>query len=82
MTSRSAVWRTGELIEVGVDFLVVAAEIDGLPDEGPLNARIRNRGADLECGPARKAGDAFGIAQPETLVDLRIDPEFGAVPQA
>ena len=30
----------GELIDVGVDLLAVAAEIDGLPDEGPLDARI------------------------------------------
>ena len=35
----------------------------------------------MKDAPARKAGDAFGIAQSKTLIDLRIDPEFGALPQ-
>ena len=82
-TSRSAVGglRAGELIEVGDHLLGFAAEIDRLPDESPLNARVRNRSSDLERGPAREAGDALGVAQPESLTNLRIDPKFGAPPQ-
>src|SRR6202040_2281810 len=38
-------------------------------------------GADLERGAARKAGDALCVAQAKTLIDFRIDPELGALPQ-
>ena len=40
-TSRFSVFDAGELIDVGVDFLGFAAEIDGLPDEIALNAGVR-----------------------------------------
>ena len=59
----------------------VAAEVDGLPHEIARHARIRNRGADL-CGCAIDiAGDALSIAHPKALIDFRIDPELGALPE-
>src|SRR6202030_2698160 len=71
----------GELILVGIDLLGFAAEIDGLAHEGALHPRIGYRGADLERSAARKAGDALGVAQANTLIDFGIDPELGAPPQ-
>src|SRR6202035_1745249 len=72
--------RTGKLIDVGIDLPAVATEIDRLPHEVALHARIRIRSAELVGLAAGKAGDAVGIAEPESLVEFEIGPEFGAVP--
>jgi hypothetical protein len=72
--------RIGELIGVGFDLFAVAAEIDGLPHEIALHPRVRIGRAELIGFAAGIAGDAVGIADAETLIDFRIDPEFGALP--
>ncbi len=73
--------RASELILIFRDLLRRTAEIDGLANEGALNARIRHRGADLGGIAVRKSRHALGIAEPKTLDDLRIDPELRALPQ-
>ena len=73
--------RARELVDVGIDLLLFAAEIDRLPDEHAGNPCVGNRLADLVGFAAWKSGDAERAAQPEALVDLRIDPELRALPQ-
>ena len=74
--------RTSKLIDVGIHFLSITAEINRLADEGALNARVRIAKAFLEGFGARKAGDAMHVAKPKALIDLRIDPQFGRLPQS
>ena len=73
--------RAAELVGRAIHLLRVAAEIDGLADEVARDARVRHRGADLVCLAARESGDAERRAQAKALVDLRIDPKLGALPQ-
>ncbi len=70
-----------KLVQVGVDVLDVAAEVDGLAEEEARQLGIGRRLADLVGLTARKAGNAERIAEPETLVELAIDPGLAAVPQ-
>ena len=74
--------RTSKLIDVGIHFLSITAEIDGLADEGALNARVRIAKAFLEGFGARKSGDAVYVGKPKALIDLRIDPQFSPLPQS
>ena len=71
----------GELIDVGIHLLGGAAEVDGLADEGTGHPHIGIVAADLVGFAARKSREAEGVAEPEALVDLRIDPQFRALPQ-
>ena len=73
--------RAAELIGTGFDFLGVAAEIDGLADERALHAQIWHWSADLIGLAAGKPGGAHRAAQAKTLIDFRIDPHLGALPQ-
>ena len=73
--------RTGKLVDVGVQLLGVAAEIDGLADEGAGNAEVRIAIADLVGLAAGKARQAERVAQAEALIDLGIDPQLRAVPE-
>ena len=72
--------RPGKLVDIGVELLCFAAEIDGLAHEGARHADIGVIGADLVGFRARKAGDAVRVSQAEALVDVRVDPQFGASP--
>src|SRR5580704_71125 len=74
--------RAAELVGRSIHLFRIAAEIDGLADEILGNSRIGHRGADLVGLAARESGDAQRRAQAETLIDLRIDPKLGALPQA
>ena len=53
--------RTGELVDVGVNLLRFAAEVDGLADEIALHARVRIIRAELVGLAARETGDAVGV---------------------
>src|SRR5262249_31663581 len=72
---------SGELIDACFNLLLLAAEIDGLAQERARDPRIGRRGADLVGLSARKSGGAERAAQSEALIDLRVDPQFGAVPE-
>jgi hypothetical protein len=74
--------RAGELIDVRLQLLRVAAEIDGLAHESALHADIRIIGAEFVGFRTREAGDAVGVADPKALIDFRIEPEFGAFPES
>ena len=73
--------RARELIEVGIDLLAVATEIDGLAQKGALNTRIGIRRTELVGFGTQKACNAVRIAQAESLIDLGVGPELGAPPQ-
>ena len=45
------------------------------------DARVGHSRPDLVGFTARKTGDAKRAAQAKTLIDLRVDPELGALPQ-
>ncbi len=64
----------GKLVDAGIYFLRFAAEIDGLSDECPVKAHVGIVGSYLISFRARKPGDAERTAEPEPLIDLRIDP--------
>ena len=68
------VLRAGELIDVGIHFLRVAAEIDGLPHEIALHARIGPNAAELKGFPGRKSGGTVRVRQTEALIDLGVHP--------
>ena len=72
--------RAAKLVRRGIDFLVVAAEISGLPDERARHACIGNQFADFISFAAGKARNAERRTQAEALIDLGIDPQLGAVP--
>ena len=71
----------GKLVDGGVDFLGLAAEVDGLADEGSVQARVGIVGSHLVGFPAGIAGDAERLAEAKSLIDFRIGPQFRAVPQ-
>jgi len=71
----------GELIKAGVHFLGVAAEINCLPDESPLDARIGVIGANFISFAVGVSGNSVRAVEPESLINFRIDPEFSALPQ-
>src|SRR5208282_4309415 len=71
----------GELIKAGVHFLGVAAEINCLPDESPLDARIGVIGANFISFAVGEPGNSVRAVEPESLINFRIDPEFSALPQ-
>src|SRR5262249_3535984 len=73
--------RSRELIDAGIDLLSIPAEVDGLAQEHARNAAIGNGKTDLVGFAAGEARDAKRAAQPKALVDLRIDPKLGALPQ-
>ncbi len=70
----------GELVEVGVDLGSLAAKLDGLAQEEPLQLGVGRRLADL-VGLARgKARRAQGVGEAEALVDLGVDPDLAPRP--
>ena len=72
----------GKLVQAGIEVRGIAPQIDRLAKEDARNAGIRIGGADLVRFTAEVAGDPKGIAETEPLIDLGIDPNFGAVPGA
>ena len=73
--------RLRKQVDVGVDLLRLAAEVDGLPDEIALRARVRIVEAELVGFAAREAGYAVRVAKTMALIDLGVEPEFRALPQ-
>ena len=71
----------GKLIDAGIHFLRLAAEIDRLPDESPLAGAHRDSLSDLVGFAAGESGNAERVVEPKSLIDLRIDPQLGALPQ-
>src|SRR3984893_11750889 len=73
--------RSRKLVDAGLHFLCLATKVDCLPHKHPRDARIRYRETDLVSFTAGEARDAERAAETESLVDLRVDPELGALPQ-
>jgi hypothetical protein len=73
--------RARKLVDAGLYFLSLAAEIDGLPQEHSWQPRIGNREPNLVGLSACKSGNAERAGKSEALVDLWVDPELGALPQ-
>jgi hypothetical protein len=69
-----------KLVEVGVDGLAGAPQVDRLAQEQAWKLRVGRRLADLVGLPAGKTGNPERVAQSEALVDLSIGPRFGAHP--
>lgn len=68
--------QTGELTDVGVHLLGFAAEIDGLPNDMALDARVGVGEAEPVQVGARKSGHAVRVRETEALIDLGLDPSF------
>src|ERR1035437_2294055 len=73
--------RSGELVEPSVDFLDLATEVDGLAQERPVQARVGIIRTDLVRLAARESRNAYRSAQSKALIEFRIDPGFGALPE-
>ena len=65
-TSRSDVCAAGELVDACIHLLRFAAKVDGLPDEGAMQARIGIVRALLVGLAAGEAGNAKRSAQAES----------------
>src|SRR6266576_4389944 len=74
--------RSAELVGAGKDRVAVSCEIEPLAEECPLQTEIRFGLPDLVSFAARKSRRAQGVAQAEPLVDLGIDVERAAIPEA
>ena len=70
-----------ELVHVRIDLLGLAAEIDGLAHNDAVDLRIGRALADLGALRVGEGVDAEGVAEAKALVELGVDPEFGALPQ-
>ena len=73
--------RLRKQVDVGVGLLRLAAEVDRLPNEIALRARVRIVEAELVGFAAREAGYAVRVAKTMALIDLGVEPEFRALPQ-
>src|SRR6476660_3307736 len=69
----------GELVEVCIDLLDFTAEVDGLLKKCSLDTRKRIARAFARI-IVHKAGNAMEVAQRETLVDFRVDPDLTTPP--
>src|SRR5215467_3464039 len=74
--------RTANLVDTRLNLFAVPAEIEGLSDKTARYPEIRVGAADLIGFAAGESRNAQRVAQSEALVDLRIDPNLRAVPQA
>jgi len=70
------------LIGGGLDRLPIAAQIDSLTYEQPLQSPVRVASSHFVRRSARKARQAEGVIQTEALIYFRVDPGFGPWPQA
>src|SRR5262249_37758304 len=73
--------RSGKLVDIRLNLLQVAAEIDRLPKEHSRHARIRIGGANLVGFRARKTRDTKRSAEAQPLIDLGIDPQLATFPR-
>ena len=73
--------RAGEHILVGFHLFGCAAKIDGLPDEIALHPRVGLLQSELVGLGTGKSGRAVRIRETVALIDLGVDPQFGALPQ-
>src|SRR5262249_17157489 len=73
--------RSTELVSPCFDLFGLTTKPDGLPDEHSWQSGIRIIVSDFVSFPARKAGDAERRAKAKPLIDFRIDPKLGALPQ-
>ena len=73
--------RLRKQVDVGIGLLRFATEVDGLPDEIALRARVRIVEAELVGFAARETGYAVRVGETMALIDLGIEPEFRALPQ-
>ena len=72
--------RATELIEVGIDLLDFAAEVDGLAEECPCHAVVRVGLPKLVGFTAEIPGNAEAVTKAEALIDLRIEPDLRPLP--
>ena len=72
--------RSGELVGDARHRLARAAQVDGLAQEQPLQARVGRGAADLIGFRAGETGDAERVGQAEALVDLGVHPQLAARP--
>ena len=73
--------RLRKQVDVGIDLLCLAAEIDRLSDEIAVRARVWIVEAKLVGLAAREPGDAVGVCKTVALINLWIDPKLGSLPQ-
>jgi hypothetical protein len=73
--------RARELVEVGRDLFGLATEIDGLPDERAGQAQVGIGGTDLVRVAVCESRYAVRLRKAKALVDFRIDPDLGTLPQ-
>ena len=73
--------RAAQLVGSSVDLLASTAEVDCIAHEIARDAGIRDRLSEFIGFPARVSGDAERIAQSETLIDFRVDPQLRSLPE-
>ena len=73
--------RSCEFVEVSFDLFRISTQINCLPQEETRYPRIRHGGTNLISLTAWESGYAERAAQTEALINLRIDPQLGALPQ-
>jgi len=69
------------LIDGRLRFFSFAPKPNNLFHEHSWQSDVRIIGSDFIGFTARKSGDAERLAQTETLIDLGIDPNLGALPK-
>src|SRR4029077_11146139 len=65
----------------GCDAFSLAAEVDHLTEKEPGHTDIGNTGAALVGLSAGRSRDTDTVAEPEPLIDLRVEPELGSFPE-
>jgi hypothetical protein len=71
-----------EQVDVGVDLLYLAAEIDGLSNEISVRACVWIVEAKLVGLAAREPSGAVHVCETMALINFRIDPKLGSLPQS
>ena len=72
---------SGELVKSRADILAVTTEVDCLTEERALKARVGIARSDLVGLSTQEAGRADRGTQPKALIDFRVHPNFGALPE-
>jgi hypothetical protein len=73
--------RAAELVQVRIKLFRLPAQIDGLAQEGSLNQKVGLRLPDLVRFTTGISRDTESVAEPETLVGLRVESEFSSRPR-
>ena len=74
--------RAAEFVGIGIDLLALAAEIESLSEEQPLQPEIGRRLADLVRLATGKSRNAQRIAQAKSLIDFRVSIQRAILPEA